>query len=232
MWVLFSSSDCSHSRTCACAEERCRPTIHATPAVPSIHTFFPSRTSNLVLTTTTTTTPTTTTTTITTNTGSWVKKAMQEAGFCSGSGFDWLPDMDFFDHRDPSRVATCNTVNELTLEALAMTAGLYFCCAACSRLFSTFSLFQLHISRILRLMSSDVARGERGQGEDGQTECPVPTIETITPTRPQKQSFFFARLVPETFVIPRAAMSLCMPTISHTHLTFMTHEMIWTSAPL
>ena len=58
------------------------------------------------------------------NVGTWVQRALQEVGYCAGSGWAWLPDLDFFSSR-----GSCSATNELAMTALAYTAGLYACFA-------------------------------------------------------------------------------------------------------
>jgi FtsH-binding integral membrane protein len=69
------------------------------------------------------------------NTGSWLMKAMQELGLCAGGGWSFIPDLDAFAaFFGAPRNAACNTVNDLTVEAVALTAGIYFCFAAAALL--------------------------------------------------------------------------------------------------
>jgi hypothetical protein len=66
------------------------------------------------------------------NVGSWVQAALQEVGFCKGSGWHLFPDLDFFAH---PRLDNCNVMNDMVMEALALSIGLYLCFAASAWLF-------------------------------------------------------------------------------------------------
>ena len=61
------------------------------------------------------------------NVGTWLEAAMQETGFCVGTGFESLPDMDWFGALFGGKtIATKAACSEFIWQGLAGTASLYF----------------------------------------------------------------------------------------------------------
>ena len=79
------------------------------------------------------------------NVGSWFQNALQEVGLCKGSGFSLFPDIDFLSKymggNNSSNYCSSKEAYSLIFEAIATTAGIYFCFAFASYLSPGWSKF-------------------------------------------------------------------------------------------